>query len=97
MDIQFNLEDFYLFGFNYYGGEPDEFIVAKPTAIYEDAILFHFLYNYKPLAGDVYKENIIAVGNIDGTVSIVGWTGKFTIINQEIFDDLVSKGVIVLK
>ena len=97
MDIQFNLEDFYLFGFNYNGEEPDEVIVAKPTAIYEDKILFHFLYNYKSLAEDVYKENIIAVGNIDGTVSIVGWTGKFTIINQEVFDDLVSKEVIVLK
>ena len=95
--IQFNLQNFYLFGFNYNGGEPDEVIVAKPTAIYEDKILFHFLYNYKSLAEDVYKKDIIAVGDINGTVAIAGWTGKFTIINQEIFDDLVSKGVIVLK
>ncbi len=97
MDIQFNLQDFYLFGFNYNGGEPDEVIVAKPTAIYEDKILFHFLYNYKSLTEDVYKKDIIAVGDINGTVAIAGWTGKYKIINQEVFDDLVSKGVIVLK
>jgi len=95
---QFSLLKTYLFGFNYNGGEPNEVIAGRPTLIYENRILFHFLYGHHSLSETVKKEDIVAVGdNEDDTVSVLGWNGRFKIINHQKFDDLLKKGAIKLE
>lgn len=95
---QFSLLKTHLFGFNYNRGEPDEVIAGKPTLIYDNKILFHFLYGHHSLSETIKKEDIVAVGdNEDDTVSVSGWSGRFKIINQKKFDDLLKKGAVKLE
>lgn len=73
-------------------------IVEKPTSIYSDKILFHFLYGYKSESEFVKKEEIIAVGdNEKGTVEVKGWSGKYRILNQQLFNKYIEEKVIELK
>lgn len=95
---QFSTERYYMFGFNYNGGEPNEVIVEKPTMINKSGLLFVFLYGHKSLSEHIPFESIVAVGEEDGgEAAIKGWTGSYTILNQPLFDALVHSGVICLK
>lgn len=95
---QFDLLKTYLFGFNYNGGEPNEVIAEKPTLIHNERILFNFLYGHHSLSEFIKKEDILAVGdNNNGTVLVSGWNGKFKIINQQKFDELVERGALELE
>lgn len=94
----FDLGNTYLFGYNYNGGEPTDVIAEKPTSIDENKILFNFLYGHHSLSEYVPKEDIIAVGDIvNGTTSIMGWSGKFLILNQEKFEELLKTKALQLK
>lgn len=73
-------------------------IVETPTTITEEELLFHFLLGWKSEAEYVKKENIIAVGDYEnGTVEILGWSGKYTILNQELFNKYITSGTIKIK
>lgn len=82
--------DYIAFGFNYNGGQPNEIIVDNITEIYEKDVLVHFLYGHKSLSEFVKKENILAIGNPEGTGKIKGWTGKYDILNQEKINEILS-------
>lgn len=90
--------DYIMFGFNYHGGEPKETIVDKVSSIHGNNALVHFLYGHHSLAEDVPMDKIVAIGdNENGTVQVKGWTGKYRVVNQELFDQYVEKGIIELK
>ena len=94
--------DYVMFGFNYHGGvrdgvEPKETIVDNITAIYEDRVLVHFLYGHHSLSEFVPFDKIVGIGdNENGTVQVKGWGGKYRVVNQELFDQYVEKGIIEL-
>lgn len=91
---EFSMENSYMFYFKY----GPETIVAQPTSIHGDEILFHFLRGHKSEAEFVKKEEIVAVGDVkNGTVGILGWSGRYRILNQELFDKYVKEKVIELK
>ncbi len=95
---EFIMGNYYMFIFPYGVLNRPDVIVEMPTLIYEKELLFHFLYNYKSEGEFVKKEDILAVGDKDnGTVEIKGWGGKYTILNQELFDKYVVDGIIQLK
>ncbi|RJQ29123.1 hypothetical protein C4565_02565 [Candidatus Parcubacteria bacterium] len=93
----FNHQNYYMFGFNYNGGTPDEVIVEKPTSIDEEKILFHFLHGYKSVGEYINKEDIVAVGEEDGAFEVAGWTGRYTILNKQKFIDLIKSGALEIK
>ena len=94
----FSADNTYLFGYNYNGGEPNEVIAEKPTSIDVEKILFVFSKGHKSLSEYIKVQDIVAVGNNElGTIKILGWSGKFQIINQQKFDELVKSGAIELK
>lgn len=94
--IRFYAGQFYMFGFDYNGGTPKEVIVARPTTINDNDILFHFMYGHHSMAEYVEKKNILAVGDDSGQVQIRGWTGRYKVINQPLFDKYVASGAIQL-
>lgn len=75
--------DYIAFGFNYNGGIPTEIIVSDITSIEENEVLVHFLYGYKSMSEYIKKEDIIALGNMDGQDKIIGWSGNFDIIQPQ--------------
>ena len=79
------------FGFNYNGGKPNEIITDNITEVYEKEVLVHFLYGYKSLSEFVKKEEILAIGNLEGKGRIFGWGGKYDILNQEKIDEIIKK------
>jgi hypothetical protein len=83
--------DYIAFGFNYNGGEPNEIIVDNITEVYPRDVLIHFLYGHKSLAEFVKKEEILAIGNIEGEGRILGYGGRFDIINQKKIDEILNK------
>ncbi len=93
----FSKRKHYMFGFNYHGGEPNEVIVETPHIISDNSLDFIFLYGYKSLNETVKVSDILAVADNNGTIKIIGWSGKFTILNKELFDKLVDQGVIRLR
>ncbi len=95
--IEFDLSKFYMFGFDFHCQKPSTVIVAKPTSIEENDILFHFNYSYHSLAECVKKENIVAIGDIEnGTVYVKGWRHPFAILNQKLFDEYLASGAVEL-
>ena len=95
---KFSKRNHYMFAFNYYGGEPNEVIVEKPQMIQADKASFTFLWSYKSVNEERLLEDLVAVGdNKNGTVSVSGWSGKYNVLNQELFDSLVKSGAVKLK
>jgi len=77
--------DYVAFPFNYNGGEADEIIVNNITSVNENrrTVLVHFLYGHHSLAEFVKFEDILAIGNNEsGEDRIIGWSGKFDIVNH---------------
>lgn len=72
--------DHIAFGFNYNGGTPTEIIVDKISSIHKGEFLVHFLYGHHSLAEYIKPDNIIAIGNPNGTGKINGWGGKYDIL-----------------
>ena len=94
---QFSCKNYYMFGFNYNGGTPDEVIVEKPTSIDDNTILFHFDYGHKSLSEYVKKENIVAVGDKDGAFEVAGWKGRYSVLNKQEFLKLIQSGALEIK
>lgn len=93
----FSTENRYMFYFKY-GATGPTVIVEEPTSIHKNDILFNFLVGDKSEGEFVKKEDIIAVGdNTNGTVRIVGWGGKYRILNHQLFDKYLAEKVIELK
>jgi hypothetical protein len=46
-------------------------------------VLCHFLYGYKSEAEWINKEDILAIGNPNGTHRIKGWRGYFDILKPD--------------
>ena len=61
-------------------GEGGDIIVDNITSIHDDRILVHFLYGYKSEAEWVNKDDVLAIGNMEGKDGLKGWTGKFDIL-----------------
>jgi len=91
---QFSCKCYYMFGFNYNGGIPDEVIVEKPTSIDDDVILFHFLDGHRSVGEYVKKENIVAVGEYDGAFEVAGWNGRYSVLNRKEFFKLIQSGAL---
>lgn len=66
-----------------YGTFGEEIVVDNITEVYDNDVLVHFLYGYKSEAEFVKKEDIIAIGNPNGTGKIKGWTGNFDILKPD--------------
>ena len=93
---EFFLDKNYMFYFKDGAVDPTV-IVGKPTLV-EDELLFHFMIGHKSESEFVKKEDIIAVGdNENGTVKVLGWTGKYRILNKDLFEKYLNEGVIELK
>lgn len=94
---KFSAKNCYMFGFTFNGDEPDEVIVEKPHRIEDNRMFFIILYGYKSINEDRSFDEIVAVGDHEnGTVSVLGWAGKYTILNQELFDSLLKSGALQL-
>jgi len=73
-------------------------IVEKPTSIDKNKILFHFSLGTSSESEYVKKSEILAVGdNVDGTIEVKGWSGKYRILNKKLFAQYLEKGVFELK
>lgn len=67
-----------------WNGEEDEIIVAKPTMIYDDCVLVHFLHGHHSIGEHVRYEDILAIGDAEnGTHGIKGWSGRYRLIQPE--------------
>ena len=64
-------------------GEGGDIVVTDITKVYDDQVLVHFLDGYKSESEFVKKEDILAIGNMDGNDGIKGWTGKFDILKPD--------------
>lgn len=96
-NYEFAMGHYYMFIF-VHGPLGECAIVETPTKITEEELLFHFLLGLKSEAEYVKKENILAVGDYEnGTVEILGWSGKYTILNQKLFNKYINSGIIKLK
>ncbi len=91
MPNNLNLEkgDYIAFGYNYYGGEPNEIIVANITYMNEGSVLCHFLSGHHSVGEFVNYNDILAVGykeinetDMPDTIGIKGWSGKFIMVKQ---------------
>jgi len=92
----FSLEKYYMFFFQ--DGNIPTVIVERPTIIRRKLLIFHFSIGNKSESATVHKSAIIAVGDDEvGTVRVLGWSGKYIILNQTLFDDYLKKEVIKLK
>lgn len=78
-------------------GSDYEVVVAKPTLVNDTEILFHFSIGWKSEGEFINKSDILGVGSEYGTTEIRGWSGKYRIINQPLFDQYVKEGKIELK
>lgn len=74
--------DYIAFGFNYNGGEPNEIIVSNITEKMDYTFIVHFMYGHHSLSESIKIENVLAIGDPEGTVGIKGWNGKFEIIKS---------------
>lgn len=84
--------------FYFHDGHEKNLIVAKPTIIEEDKILFHFSIGYKSEGEWVRKSDILAVGDMEnGTVQVIGWGGKYSILNNDRFQLGIGDGSIRYK
>lgn len=93
----FSLDNSYMFYFKFGVSDPTV-IVAKPTLIKEKEVLFGFMIGHKSESEFVTKEEIIAVGDYErGTVKVLGWSGKYRILNKDLFEKYLNEGVIELK
>lgn len=72
--------DYIAFKWNHGFYEDGDIIIDAITSITEDQVLVHFLYGLKGEAKWVNKEDILAIGNMDGEHGISGWTGKYDIL-----------------
>ncbi len=94
-----------MFGWSFHGGcrdhvVPEEIMVSQISGIFHDGklVMTHFLYGYKSLSEDMTLDKIVAIGdNENGTIEVVGWGGKYRVVNQELFDKYVSDGLIKFK
>lgn len=94
---EFSLDKSYMFYFQF-GAVGPTVIVAKPTLIKEKEILFGFMNGHKSESKFLAKEDIIAVGDYEkGTVKVLGWGGKYRILNKDLFEKYLNEGVIELK
>lgn len=94
---EFSLDKSYMFYFKY-GVPGPTVIVAKPTSIHQRCLLFHFMIGHKSESEDIKMEDIIAVGDYEkGTVKVLGWGGKYCILNKDLFEKYLKEGVIELK
>lgn len=64
----------------FHQAEGGDIIVDNITTVDDKQVLVHFLYGYKSEAEWVNKEDILAIGNMEGKDGLIGWTGKFDII-----------------
>ena len=90
-NIEFRKGMIIAFGFNYNGGKPKEIIVSTITEVYDDQdqVLSHFDYGHRSLGEFIKKDDIIAVGdNEKGIEKINGWSGKYVILNRELYNEL---------
>ncbi|MEI6378786.1 MAG: hypothetical protein WCO55_03935 [Candidatus Falkowbacteria bacterium] len=95
---EFATEQRYMFGFNYNGGAPTDVIVETPSLINDTQILFHFLHGHHSLGEFINKSDIIAVGDDkNGTVGVKGWSGKYVILNEKLFNQYKKTGALELK
>lgn len=79
-------------------GHGKNLIVAKPTLIEENQVLFHFSIGWKSEGEWVLKTDILAVGDREnGTVEVKGWSGKYWILNNENFQIGINDGSIEYK
>lgn len=63
-----------------YNGERDEIIVDQITEVCSGLPLCHFLYGHHSMSQFVEKDDLLAIGNMDGDSKIRGWGGKYDII-----------------
>lgn len=69
----------WMYGLNLEGD--GDIVVTNITKVYEKEFLVHFLYGYKSESEVVKKDDVLAIGNMDGKSGLKGWTGKFDILN----------------
>lgn len=82
--IDLGPDDYIAFGYNYYGGEPDEIIVGQTCFKSDGYFTIHFAYGTQSLAETVKFEDVLAIGNlVDGQTKLRGWKGTFDVIKPE--------------
>lgn len=89
-ELNLKVGDYIAFPFNYNGGVGNEIIVTNITSILQGMYLCHFLYGHQSLAEYVKPEDVIAIGDKNGTSKINGWSGKYRMIqpNHELLNDV---------
>ena len=93
--------NYYKFGFNFNNrnGKPNEVIVARPTIIdkKKGEIIFDFIWGHNHLSEKVAMNEIIAVVDSSASVQFEEWTQKYTILNQELYEEYLRKGILNLR
>ena len=57
-----------------------DIIVDNITALSRGEVLVHFVYGLKGESEWVKKEDILAIGNMEGKDRIKGWSGRYDIL-----------------
>lgn len=64
----------------------DELVVASVSFINDDNVIVHWLDGFSNESESVKFEDILAIGcNQNGTVKLLGWSGKYIVINETDF------------
>ena len=93
----FSLEKYYMFVYTYTSVHY-KIIVCKPEKIFKQFVYFVFPFGNGTLHQIVKKEDILAVDDSDnGDTEIIGWTGKYRLLNRNLFYEYYYKDLIELR
>jgi hypothetical protein len=89
--MRFKTGDFIGFDWLDHGGN-HVLIVDEISSIVNDRYVVHFLYGLRGEAELISEEQVLILGNNEsGTTEFMGWSGKYTIINDSPLLDKLKK------
>ena len=69
--------DYIAFMWSYMSVDEKHIEVAPVTSVGTNDFLVHFLYGYKSIGEFIKRDEVIAIGNLEGATKLKGWGGKF--------------------
>lgn len=78
-------KDYIAFVYSYFHTKDDrEIIVSQISQVTDDGrFLVFFLWGHHSCSEFIKKEEVVAIGNMEGDAGIKGWTGKFDLIKPD--------------
>jgi hypothetical protein len=72
--------DYIAFAWQWNGDREKEVWVSNITTRQKGYSVVHFLYGHHSISEIIKDEEVIAIGNPDGTAKMPGWRGSFDVL-----------------